>query len=433
MRKNFFFSLLLLAGILSGCVFPSTATPTAMPTSPWSVYVPPTPNAQTVRQVIKVGFTVSLSGSLAEKSAMQKNGIMLWMDRVNRDGGIEFAQGSFVSLEPVFYDDKSDPELVETLYTRLIQDDNVSILLSPASPALAEVAASVANRYRKVMLVVGAENDSIYRLGYKYVFQINTSAERHLVGLLGLLKAQAPNVQRIALLYDDSSLSKTAFSNLRLDARARNYLVVYDETYPAQSTDFSDLLTNVLQSNAEILITDQWEVMSRQVSNRKMLTILNSSLRTIVILDSKANLINEIDTSLEPGLIRVVQWDFASKPKPGVLGNEFVQIYQDKYNEVPTYYAAAGYATGLVIQNVLEKMENFSSLDSSQLRSNLEKVNLETFFGKIQFSINSNSYGMQIGDSMIYLQLQRAENGNLVEQIIWPDNIKGAPLFLYDR
>jgi hypothetical protein len=76
--------------------------------------------------VIKLGRTISGSGTLAVEGAPIANGIRYWYEYLqnNSNGGI-VNNGVFYKVQMVEYDDASAPGNVDTLYRALVEFDNV--------------------------------------------------------------------------------------------------------------------------------------------------------------------------------------------------------------------------------------------------------------------------------------------------------------------
>jgi len=133
-----------------------------------------------------IGFTASQSGSLNVESTRQTNGLNLWMKQVNDAGGIKLKDGSVVKFTSKFYDDESNKDRVQELYTRLATEDNANFMISPYSSGLADAAAVIAEQYGKIMITTGAASDSTYKKGYTLVYQAYTPASKYLTGAADL-------------------------------------------------------------------------------------------------------------------------------------------------------------------------------------------------------------------------------------------------------
>ena len=92
---------------------------------------PPTQAPAAKTKTVIIGFTASQTGSLNVESTRQINGMRLWIEQVNAAGGIKLADGSAVKFATKFYDDESNKDRVQSLYTKLVNDDKADLLISP--------------------------------------------------------------------------------------------------------------------------------------------------------------------------------------------------------------------------------------------------------------------------------------------------------------
>jgi len=109
----------------------------------------PAPAAQTAPaakdgKTVIIGFSASKSGKLKTEGGRQINGLNLWMEQVNAAGGVKLADGTQVKFAFKDYDDESNKDRVQELYTRLINNDKADFLISPYSSGLADASAGMA-------------------------------------------------------------------------------------------------------------------------------------------------------------------------------------------------------------------------------------------------------------------------------------------------
>ncbi|HSR46852.1 MAG TPA: ABC transporter substrate-binding protein, partial [Anaerolineales bacterium] len=156
---------LVLALTLAACTPAPTATEPPPPPQPTSEEGMPEPTAPPEEVILKIGFTASQTGSLNVESTRQVNGLNLWIEDVNAAGGVPIGDNKVVKFEAVFYDDESNKDRVQELYTRLATEDNADFLISPYSSGLADASAVIAEQYGKVMITTGAASDATYKKG----------------------------------------------------------------------------------------------------------------------------------------------------------------------------------------------------------------------------------------------------------------------------
>src|ERR1700681_4091875 len=96
---------------------------------------------------VRIGSTLSLTGPLGPTSAIHKVAGDIWIDEINKKGGLLGRR-----VEWVLKDDQSRPELARTLYEQLVTVDKVDLLNGPYATANILSAMGVAQRYNKVLI-----------------------------------------------------------------------------------------------------------------------------------------------------------------------------------------------------------------------------------------------------------------------------------------
>ena len=177
-------ALLLIVGLLAGC----QAAP-AVPVGGDSGAAGP---ASAGGAPVLIGYTASVTGKLNVESTRQTNGLNLWIKQVNDAGGLKLPDGTVLTFATKFYDDESNNDRIQELYTKLATDDGAAFLISPYSSGLTASASVIAEQYGKVMITTGAASDSNYEQGYTLVYQAYTPASKYLTGAIDMLKAKAP-------------------------------------------------------------------------------------------------------------------------------------------------------------------------------------------------------------------------------------------------
>jgi branched-chain amino acid transport system substrate-binding protein len=99
------------------------------------------------QQPLRIGSTLSLTGPLGPTSAIHKVAGEVWVDEVNRRGGLLGRK-----VEWVMKDDQSRPDLARTLYEQLLTVDKVDLIVGPYATANILSAMGVAQRYNKLIL-----------------------------------------------------------------------------------------------------------------------------------------------------------------------------------------------------------------------------------------------------------------------------------------
>src|SRR6266704_3483265 len=195
---------------------------------------------------IRIGASLSLTGTYAKLGNYQHEGYKLCQKDLNARGGL---LGRKVEL--VVYDDQSLPQTGVRLYEKLITEDKVDVVMGPYSSPVTEAAANVTEKYRKVMVSPLAGTSSIFRKGRKYIFMVISPAEVYLEGLVDI--AAKRGLKTVAVINEDTLFSKAAAAGAVDLAKKKGVQVVFQEAYPKGNTDFSGLLTKLRATNADVI------------------------------------------------------------------------------------------------------------------------------------------------------------------------------------
>ena len=379
-----------------------------------------------------IGFTVSQSGSLNLESSRQTNGLNLWMKQVNEAGGVRLKDGSVVKFAAKYYDDESSKDRVQQLYTRLVTSDDAAFLISPYSSGLADAAAVVAEQYSRIMITTGAASDSTYKRGFTLVYQAYTPASRYLTSAVDLLKKTDPDASKIAILHENDKFSTDVANAAKAYAVEQGYQVVFFEGYDTGTTDFAPYINKIENTAPDAILGgghfQDGSTFAKQLYEKQ----IDVKMVALLVAPPEDNF-TEIGDAAR-GIIGPSQWEpqvnfspetaaLVNLPFFGISSADFASSYKAQYGEEPSYHAAGGYAAGLILQNAIETA---GTLDTQAVKAVLDQMNMVTFFGHIRFDPSEETHGLQIGHSMVYIQWQPAESGQLVKQVVWPEEAASA-------
>ncbi len=435
MKRKLFVLLTVLAIVsiaLAACG--SAATPQTAPTAaPQATEAPPKPAA--AEKTVTIGFTSSLTGSQEVSSKRQVAGFNLWMKQVNDAGGLKLSDGTVVKFAAKTYDDESNKERVQELYTRLATEDNADFLISPYSSGLTAAASIVAEQNGKIMITAGAAEDDAYKTGNTSLYQLYTPGSQYLLSTVDMLKGLAAGA-KVAVVHENDKFSTAVVNGLKPYLTAQGFEIVLEEGYASDTTDFGPVINKVVQSGATILLGGghypDGSTFARQLYERKAGLKFTSLL--VAPADSKFPELG--DAAL--GVSTSSQWEMSAthtkeeaaamgKAWFGPSGKEFADAYQAATGEKPTYHVAGGYAAGLVLQSAIETA---GSTDAGKVKAALEAMDIFTFWGGVKFDTSPNAHGLQTGHTMVVAQWQKNAEGKLARMVIWPADVAVAkPLY----
>src|SRR5687767_10351512 len=150
---------------------------------------------------IRIGMTVSSTGTFALAAQSGLRGAEIWVDDVNSRGGIAIG-GAKRKVELVKLDDRSDKTTVPKVYETLVKEEKVDLCFGPFGSTLTAAAVSTTEANNKFMVIWSASADSIYQQGYKYVVSATQQAGT-LLGRPGVKAFAKLGVKKIAFAYLD--------------------------------------------------------------------------------------------------------------------------------------------------------------------------------------------------------------------------------------
>jgi len=383
------------------------------------------PPGMAAEKTITLGFTASQTGNLNVEAIRQINGLNLWIEQVNKAGGIKLADGSVVKVAAKFYDDESNKDRVQELYTRLINDDKADFLISPYSSGLTDAAAVIAQQYKRIMVTAGASSDSTHFKGYTLVYMTYTPASRYLAGAVDLLAKLAPDAKKIAIIHENDKFSTDSVNGLRKYAEGKGYQIVMFEGYDAATTDFAPFINKIPAGVDAVMGGGHFAdttTFARQLYEKKVKT----KMIALLVAPPEPKF-----AELGGACIAVVgssQWEPVAKYSPeaakaegvewfGLTVPEFVEAYRAKYHEDPSYHSAGGYAAGLILQEAILKA---GSTDTDKVQAAIDQEDMYTFYGRIKFDTTPKAHGLQSGHQMIIIQWQKDAQGKPVKVAVWP-------------
>lgn len=363
----------------------------------------------TAQGPIKIGASLSLTGTYAKLGKNQHEGYQLCQKDLNARGGLLGRKVEFV-----VYDDQSMPATAVRLYEKLITEDKVDGVMGPYSSPVTEAVANVTEKYKKVMVSPLAATTSIFKKTPRrqYIFMVISPAEVYLEGLVDM--AAKRGLKTVAVVNEDTLFSKAAAAGATELAKKKGLQVVYQEAYPKGNTDFSALLTKVKAQNPDVIAAatyfDDAVALTRQMRELGV----NPKMYGVTVGGDLPEFYDTLKQNAEY-IYGATQWE-PTLPYPG--NQEFFDTYKKDFNHEPSYHSAAGYAGCLIYA---EAVKRAGSLDADKVREQLLKLETKTLFG--DYKVDAD--GFQIAHKMVTFQWQGEK-----KVTVWPDDLaKGKPKF----
>ena len=353
---------------------------------------------------IVIGASVSITGAFAVDAAYHLHGIQKGLEDANAQGGW---LGRRIELK--YYDDKSEAGTAVRLYTRLITEDNVALLIGPYSSGTTQAVAPLINKYRRVMIEPEASLPDIYVAGNQWNFQGIASSQGYLEGVLPL--AQNHGAKTVAVLSLKSAYSLACGRARVAQAKAAGMPVVYESTYALPQPDFSSLALAVRNAHPDVVIVCSYYPDAVGITQ----ALQRSGFAPQFLAETIGPAEDQFIKAMGPLADRIMSnssW-WASLNTPG--NARFVAAYEAEFHEHPDYHAASGYAA---IEVLGAAVKGVGSLDQGKLREWLLHNEVQTIQGT--FASDANGAATKFGQYTF--QIIAGER-----KLIWPLALAEAP------
>ena len=356
---------------------------------------------------IRVGASLSLTGTYAKLGNYQHEGYKLCAKQINEKGGLLGRKVEFV-----VYDDQSTPATGVRLYEKLITEDKADAVMGPYSSPITEAVANVTEKYKRVMVAPLAATTSIFKKGRKYIFMTISPTEVYLEGLIDL--AAKRGLKTVAIINEDTLFAKASAAGAVEIAKNKGVQAVFQEAYPKGNQDFSALLTKIKALNLDVIAASTYFDDAVAITRQMRELNVNPKMFGVTVGGDLPEFYDLLKGNAEY-IYGASQWE-ATLPYPG--NKEFLEAYSKEFGREPVQQSAAGYA-GCVIY--MEGVKRAGSLDADKVREALLKLELRTAFG--DYKVDHD--GIQIAHKMVITQWQ---DGKKVT--VWPDELaNGKPRF----
>ena len=195
---------------------------------------------------IKIGGLFAVTGPASFLGEPEKKTLEMLVKDVNGKGGV-----NGVKLEAVIYDTGGDATKAVQLATKLIKNDQVSVIIGPSTTGESMAVIPLAEKER-IPLVSCAAGIKITEPVKKWVFK--TPANDHVAAEKILNYMQKHKQKNIALLTVTDGFGSSGREQLKAIAAKKGFTIVADEVYGPKDTDMTAQLTKIRGTKADAII-----------------------------------------------------------------------------------------------------------------------------------------------------------------------------------
>ncbi len=370
----------------------------------------------TTGSTIVLGAPLGLTGSLTKESNLTKQGYDLWLDWVNKQGGID-VNGTKHPVSIKYYDDTSSANQSAVLMQKLITEDHANFLLGPYGSAATATDAAIAEQNQIPMVEANGAAQAIFNQGYKYTFGVLSPANKYLQGIIDMAATLNPKPTTIAMLSADDSFSLEVAQGVVDYAPTKGMQVVLFKKYKNGATNLTAEVEAAKAANPDIVLNSGHLAEAIAINKAAKEQRLNAKIFAYSVGPSTPDFISSLGKDADY-VYDGSQWTPQVKYKPQfyLSVSDYVAAYKAKYNtsDAPDYHVAESTAACLALQRAIE---NAKSLDPKKVRDALASLDVMTFYGEIKF----DNRGLNIYKPMVVEQIQ-----NGVHHTVFPADVADA-------
>lgn len=352
---------------------------------------------------IVIGTTASETGVNSVAGLISLKGEQYGVAQLNKNGGL---LGRKVVLK--VYDDQSNPAMVAQLYTRLITQDKVNLILGPYAPALADAVAPIAARYH--FLDIDPETATPPLGGSGWAIQAINGAGQYFKTLPKA--ALTSGLHTIAIVGLNNSFGVDCINSVKAQAVATGLNVVYSGEYDPTSTNFGSTAAAIKNAAPDVVVQCSFYVDAVDLTR----ALASVGYHPKMLAESVGPAVPTYSTSLGALANRVVystSW-WPTLPTPG--NASFVSGYKAMFGTEPDYHAATNYSAIEVLSALVKKV---GSLDQTKLREAAYSMTIPTVQGEFRLDSSGQPQGF-------VSYLAQYQGGTQV--LVWPPSVAQAPI-----
>jgi branched-chain amino acid transport system substrate-binding protein len=322
---------------------------------------------------IRIGMTVSSTGTFALAAQSGQRGVEIWVDDVNARGGIDLA-GKKRKVELVKLDDRSDKTTVPKVYETLIKEEKVDLAFGPFGSTLTSAAVNATETAGKFMVIWSASADSIYSQGYKYIISA-TQIAGSLLGQPGVRALHAAGAKKIAFAYLDEPFPASLTQGAVDLAKELGMEVTMNEKFAKGTKDFNILIQKARASGADAFYPTAYE--GDQMTMARQLREANVDFKAVYfVYGSQPQFLQQAGKDAEYVLSQTLLHDKINwKVTHGLNRAQMMERYAKLFPNAQytaDFQTALAYGAGVITEEVIKTAQ---SLEAAKLKEAALKLN----------------------------------------------------------
>lgn len=336
---------------------------------------------------IRIGYSLSLTGPVAENTKVARLTHKIWERNINENGGL---LGRNVEL--VCFDDKGSFAEVQAIYRQLLDDEKIDLVIGGYGTNTLKASMPLVMEQGKLLIgLMGLGVNGEFNYPHYYAMiptgpNPNTALTE---GFFELAASQHPKPTTVAILSAQAEFSKNPVVGAIINATKYGFQVIHQQTYPLSITDFTAVIEEIENIDADILFICSY--LNDSIGIIKAIKKASYQPKMVggaMIGPQSSSVKSELGPLLN-GFVNYEYWAPVAKMNfDGV--SEVLEQYQKLAKEEKTdtlgfYVAPLAYAQMQILEQAIRATR---SLEDKTLSEYCNSNQFETVMGSIRFCKN---------------------------------------------
>ena len=360
----------------------------------------------------RLGVVVAQTGSYAGLGLQFLEGMDLMVDEVNEAGGI-----NGIPLDVIVYDNKSEATETTLAAKKLIDVDQVHVLIEGTVTALGMSIVPLANEEGVPTVILSGTGLLDDQLG-AWVFRPAGTEDNYIVKSLDYM-SQEMGISQYATLIENSGYGQGGMVYLPQRSPDYGMTIVEEQYFDPGATDLTPQLTNIKNSEAQLIYV--WGSSPTAGLAVKQARELGISLPIMATPPQvMPNMLASFEEAyeMEPPLLATTTkmdiWEqLPDSDRYKELSRDFVQLFMERYDHPPSLWQMLGAQYITFIEDGLKRAE-ITTTDVGEIRSQLRDALESTEGLQLLTSVYTMSPEDHFGQVEQTLVMITFENGEMV-------------------
>lgn len=369
---------------------------------------------------VKIAAFFNFSGAGADTGIIDGDGAQFAADFINGQGGVKSLGGA--KIEIVKADTLSDASQAKAVAERIISENPGLVGAVGAGGSGYTLAMGSVFEKAQIPYVQTGVSAQISEQGYKYVYQPvpTTFGQTQIEFVQWLNEKQGKSIHKVGIIYEDTDYGlSTAEGNLEL-AESAGLEVVFDQSFPANGSDVSSLITNLKASGAELVLPVAFTQDAKLIFN----TMASMNYHPLVLGGGAGFLYPAFAEELGDAVDGVLSvssngWDTAMFNLSEELKDVPAQ-FEEKYGYFMNEHSLG---TFNCIYLIWKALENCGTTEGPALTEAIRALNIPSAqpSSAADGTVSFNENGKNVNSIPVIIQWQKSEDGVYRPRTVYPE------------